>query len=81
MPLEAAAVLINPSHTCRDLVMAVEATEKGWFDAIDGTCPVSAIISGASHASRGGLELKHARAFFERLWWYDQVVFAAADGG
>ena len=29
-------VLKNQNHTCRDLFMPVDATEKRMFDAIDG---------------------------------------------
>ena len=64
LPPGAAAVLINRSHTCRDLVMALDAAEKRLFDAIDGKRCIGAI---AEHGA--------ARTFFERLWWYDQVVF------
>ena len=67
LPPGAAAVLINRSHTCRDLVMALDAAEKRLFDAVDGTRSIGAI------ADYGA-----ARTFFERLWWYDQVVFDAS---
>jgi len=70
LPPGAAAVLINQSHTCRDLILPLNAAEKHMFDAIDGTRRVSEI---ADHA-RPDL----ARTFFERLWWYDQVVFATS---
>jgi hypothetical protein len=77
----AAAVLINPNHTCRDLVMAIGSTEKCWFEAMDGTRPVSEILARTVGASRGGPELEPARACFGRLWCYDQVVFAVAGKG
>jgi SAM-dependent methyltransferase len=67
LPPGAAAVLINRSHTCRDLVVALDAAEKGLFDAIDGKRSIGTI---ADHGA--------ARTFFERLWWYDQVVFDAS---
>jgi SAM-dependent methyltransferase len=67
LPPGAAAVLINQTHTCRDLVVPLDANEKRMFDAIDGTRSIGAI---ADHG--------RARTFFERLWWYDQVVFDAS---
>ena len=36
LPPEAAAVLINPTHAYRDLIMPIDSREKAWFDAIDG---------------------------------------------
>jgi SAM-dependent methyltransferase len=61
LPPGAAAVLINRAHTDRDLFLPISATEKLWFDAIDGAQSIQQI---------GG-----TREFFERLWWHDQVVF------
>jgi len=78
LPPGAAAVLINPNHTFRDLVMAIDSAEKCWLEAIDGTRPVSEIIARTAQASHSGSELERAHAFFERLWWYDQVVFDVA---
>jgi len=86
LPPGAAAVLLYPGHTFRDLVMPIDATELSLFAAIDGNHSIGNIVeerlqSHGSVASR----LDVARGFFERLWWYDQVVFdtsqqrAAAD--
>jgi len=61
VPPGAAAVLINRTHTDRDLFLPISAVEKEWVDAIDGARSIQQI---------GG-----TRAFFERLWWHDQVVF------
>ena len=36
LPPGAAGVLINQTHTYRDLIMPIDATEKRLFDAIDG---------------------------------------------
>jgi SAM-dependent methyltransferase len=75
LPPGAAAVLINRSHTYTDLVMPIDSTEKGWFDAIDGNRRIGDIVEGTLPSSPGRPPLDVARAFFERLWWYDQVVF------
>jgi hypothetical protein len=66
LPAGAAAVLINQTHTYRDLVLPINAAEKRWFDGIDGNRTIAEIA---------GKHLELARGFFERLWWYDQVVF------
>lgn len=41
------------------------------FDAIDGTRTIGKIADGHRQHDT-------ARAFFERLWWHDQVVFDAS---
>ena len=69
-----AAVLLNQSHTCTDLLMTIDATEKRMFDAIDGTRSIGEILE-ALPPSQGQSD---ARTFFERLWWHDQVVFDAS---
>ena len=71
----AAAVLINPTHAYRDLVMPIDSTEKGWFDAIDGSRSIGAIVESTLTSSQA---LAMANTFFEKLWHYDQVVFDAS---
>jgi hypothetical protein len=71
LPPGAAAVLINQSHTYTDLYLPIDAKEKKLFDAIDGERTVGEIAREHGH-------LDTARALFERLWWYDQVVFDAS---
>jgi SAM-dependent methyltransferase len=75
LPRGAAAVLINQSHTFRDLVMPINQTEKRWFDAIDGDRCIEDIVESGLHPSQRISQINSARGFFERLWWYDQVVF------
>jgi hypothetical protein len=49
------------------------------FDAIDGRRTIEAIIEQAG-GSGGGADVRdRTRAFFEKLWWYDQVVFDASN--
>jgi SAM-dependent methyltransferase len=74
LPPGAAAVLINRSHTFRDLYLPIDATEKGWFDAIDGNRTIGEIVQRLPSPGSEA-QLDAARNFFERLWWYDQVVF------
>ncbi len=70
LPPGAAAVLINQNHTYRDLVMPIDSTEKCLFDAIDGNSSIGGILQKTLRSSQNV-----ASDFFERLWWYDQVVF------
>lgn len=66
-----AAVLINRNHTYTDLYLPVDAQQKKLFDAIDGERTIGEIAP--EHAHR-----PTARAFFQQLWCYDQVVFDTA---
>ena len=44
LPPGAAAVLINQTHTYRDLFMPINAIEKRLFDAIDGSRRIGDIV-------------------------------------
>ena len=66
-----AAVLINRSHTYRDIYLPIDAREKRMFDAIDGKRTI---------AATAGEDLETARALFERLYHHDQVAFDASGG-
>jgi SAM-dependent methyltransferase len=70
LPPGAAAVLINQTHTYTDLYLPIDAQQKQLFDAIDGERTIGELVG------RHG-DLDTARALFQRLWWYDQVVFDA----
>ena len=78
LPPGAAAVLINPTHAYRDLIMPIDSTEKGWFDAIDGNRSISDIAERTLTSPGATPQLDMARTFFEKLWHYDQVVFDAS---
>jgi hypothetical protein len=78
LPQGAAAVLINQNHTYRDLFMPIDPTEKLLFNAIDGNCSIGDIVQRVLPSSQKESQLDKARTFFERLWWYDQVVFDAS---
>jgi SAM-dependent methyltransferase len=68
MPSGAAAVLINRQHTDRDLVLPIDAAQRRLLDAVDGQRSIAEIAPALADRER-------ARDFFERLWWWDQVVF------
>jgi SAM-dependent methyltransferase len=78
LPPGAAAVLINQNHTYTDLCLPIDATEKRWFDAIDGKRSIGDLVERMSLPSSTTSQIDIARSFFERLWWYDQVVFDAS---
>jgi SAM-dependent methyltransferase len=85
MPPGAAAVLINRNHTHKDLVLPIDAAQKRLLDAVDGKRSISDIVAANTLGSQSSLSPNLARDFFERLWWWDQVVFdtsrrAGADG-
>jgi SAM-dependent methyltransferase len=73
LPAGAAGVLINQTHTDRDLIAPIDAIEKSVFDAIDGTRTIGEIVAQTKPAA--GARSETTRTFFERLWWHDQVVF------
>ena len=75
LPPGAAAVLINQTHTYRDLFMPIDSTEKRLFDAIDGNRSIGDIVERTLPSVQKELQPDMARTFFERLWGYDQVVF------
>jgi 2-polyprenyl-3-methyl-5-hydroxy-6-metoxy-1,4-benzoquinol methylase len=78
LPAHAAGVLINQSHSYRDLVLPINEIQEQWFHAIDGQRCIGQIIESASPSAARTSKLDFARTFFERLWWYDQVVFDAS---
>jgi hypothetical protein len=74
LPAGAAAVLINRSHTFKDLFLPIDAMEKSLFDAIDGDRSIHDIAAGRLPSADLESRLDSARSFLERLWWYDQVA-------
>jgi SAM-dependent methyltransferase len=75
LPPGAAAVLINRTHTYRDLVLPIKAAEKRLLDAVDGSRSIGEIVSMVAPLPQAPSPSDLARSFFERLWWWDQIVF------
>jgi SAM-dependent methyltransferase len=75
LPPDAAGVLINQSHTCRDLFLPIDSTEQLLFDPIDGHSSIEEIVERTLVSSRIAAPIDLARRFFEKLWWHDQIVF------
>ncbi|MGZ6015408.1 MAG: class I SAM-dependent methyltransferase [Phenylobacterium sp.] len=73
LPEGAAAVLINPRHTCTDLYLPIDARQAELLAAIDGERSIGQIVGRSS-------DLSDARDFFRQLWRYDQVVFDTSPG-
>lgn len=71
LPPGAAAVLINQSHTYPDIYLPVDRLEQRMFDAINGTRNIYEIARQVKLLQ----DNKFIRDYFQRLWWYDQVVF------
>jgi SAM-dependent methyltransferase len=67
LPAGASAVLINRNHTSTDLYLPIDAPRERLLDGIDGRSTIAEIA--------GGRDRELARAFFEQLWQWDQVVF------
>jgi len=78
LPPGAAGVLINQTHGYRDLILPIDSTEKRLFDAIDGNSSIGSIMERTLSSSQTKSQTDTARSFFEKLWWYDQVVFDAS---
>ena len=77
LPAGSAAVLINQTHTYRDLFFPIGPAQKNLFDAIDGVRTLEEIVK-TTRSSSAPANLEVARAFFEQLWWHDQVVVDAS---
>ena len=68
LPPGAVAVLINRNHTYTDLYLPIDVRQERLLAAIDGKRTIAEICG-----ERGDRSL--ARAFFQQLWRWDQVVF------
>ncbi|HET9477865.1 MAG TPA: class I SAM-dependent methyltransferase [Pyrinomonadaceae bacterium] len=71
LPPGAAAVLVNQTHLFNDLFLFINEPEKLLYEAIDGRRSIAEIVDTVKEKEVSQL----APVFFEKLWWYDQVVF------
>jgi hypothetical protein len=79
LPAGAAAALINQSHSDPNLVLFVDAAELRMVEAIDGRRTIAGIVQRLVGPTSQRRKLREqARSLFQRLWWYDQVVFDAS---
>lgn len=68
LPAGASAVLINRNHSFTDLYLPIDASEQRLLEGMNGERSIAQI---ASYGAGNHLP----RAFFEKLWRWDQVVF------
>jgi len=76
LPAGSVAVLINRAHTFTDLICTIDPAEDRLLGAIDGKRRIREILQLLKDDGENGVG--RSRAFFERLWQYDQVVFDAS---
>ena len=80
LPKGAVAILINKTQY-RDIYLPVDNTEKQLFDAIDGSSSIGMISKKILQLPDKQTLPEISRNFFEKLWWYDQVVFDTTNSG
>ena len=68
LPPGAAAVLINRNHSYTDLYLPIDARQERLLVAINGERTIAEICREQGNRS-------FARAFFQQLWRWDQIVF------
>ena len=68
-------VLINRGHPFPDLVLAIDPAGDRLLGTIDGQRTLATILQ---LVGGHGVGERHAAAFFEQLWQYDQIVFDAS---
>jgi SAM-dependent methyltransferase len=73
LPPGAVAVLINRAHSYTDIYLPIDAVQERLLAAVDGRRTVAEIAQGTARPDV-------ARAFFQQLWNYDQVVFDISRG-
>jgi len=56
-------------------MLCLTATEKGLYDAIDGSASVGEMLARTLPSVQQNEQFDKVGSFFERLWWYGQVVF------
>jgi hypothetical protein len=80
LPAGAAAVLINQAHGEPDLFLPVDTEELRLFEAVDGVRTIRELIQQTAISGSGNLHRlnEKGRQLFERLYWFDQVVFDTA---
>ncbi|MET3794262.1 class I SAM-dependent methyltransferase [Aquamicrobium terrae] len=68
LPPGAAGVLINRRHIDKDIYLPINSVEKQLVLAIDGVRSVRDLMKAYGHR-------QPLKMLFQRLWWYDQIVF------
>ena len=63
-------MLLNRSHQFHDLILVLDRLDTRMFEVIDGHRTIAEVADCIPEVDQ-----RKAREFFEKLWWYDQVVF------
>ena len=71
LPPGSVAVLINRTHTFPDIYLPITPSQRRLLESLDGRSTIGELLPSA-------VPRDEARAYFERLWWHDQIVFDAA---
>jgi SAM-dependent methyltransferase len=75
LPPGVVGALLNQTHLFDDLFLFIDEQEKEMFDAIEGRSSIAEIVANVEGAG------PRASQFFDKLWWYDQVVFDTSHAG
>ena len=78
LPEGATAVLLNPMHRHTDIFLPIDAAGERLLNAVDGKRSVRNILRIAAEESQNNNSQDDGRAFIERLWCHDQIVFDAS---
>ena len=70
-PRGVSAVLINPRHMYPDLALFIDAAQERLLKTIDGERWAGELLQSAAMSEEAG------RAFFQRLWEHDLIMFDA----
>jgi SAM-dependent methyltransferase len=74
LPPGAAAVLLSRYHASPDLILPIDSIEKRLFDVIDGRRTIAEIVERVDETNSPS----RTRAFFEKLFRFDQVAIDAS---
>jgi hypothetical protein len=69
LPTGSAAVMISQNHSDSDIYFSINSDEKQLYNAVDGEHSIAMLLK------KRTINHDLARSLFERLWWYDQMVF------
>jgi SAM-dependent methyltransferase len=81
LPAGAAAVLVNQGHEYHDLFLPIDSEQLRLYEAIDGKTAIIGLLERVAGKREKPGPRERARLFYSQLWFSDQVVFDASNGG